>query len=340
MISECQIKKISEIDKSKLEVFYKKNFPFRYKTLTDNWQWWYNCKNINQHPIVLLHRDDVIGQAAHTPVSLKFNGKKINAFWFQDFVIDEKFSRRGLGKFLCLEWMKLTKNCITICSPLSLKLFTKVGWLSNKQTQRLVQPVNISNFLSNQFKLNIKLFDNLYKNFVKKGFKFNKEIKSFRVDKNFKLFYEAFKNIENNNNSPDKLFIDKDESWFNWRLLDCPYKKDLYFLNSDDLFALVHIYNYKNKKRLNILFAFSTQGPREKELFEMIFLWSIDNKIDLIWSTSNNPFIKKNFPNLLKKNMNFASFSFDKEIHNILSQKTLEFNSIDSDIESSLFIES
>ena len=72
----------------------------------------------------------------------------------------------------------------------------------------------------------------------------------------------------------------------------------------------------------------------------MIFLWSIDNKIDLIWSTSNNPFIKKNFPNLLKKNMNFASFSFDKEIHNILSQKTLEFNSIDSDIESSLFIES
>ena len=78
-MSEYNIIPISKVKVEQLNEFYKKTYPKRYKTLTNNWQWWYNCKNINQHPIVLLHRDDVIGQAAHTPVSLKFNGKKINS---------------------------------------------------------------------------------------------------------------------------------------------------------------------------------------------------------------------------------------------------------------------
>ena len=41
ILSKCKINKISETSKEKLSTFYKKLYPERYKSLTENWSWWY-----------------------------------------------------------------------------------------------------------------------------------------------------------------------------------------------------------------------------------------------------------------------------------------------------------
>ena len=45
ILSKCKIKKISEIDSDKLFSFYKKIYPERFKSLTENWKWWYRVDN-------------------------------------------------------------------------------------------------------------------------------------------------------------------------------------------------------------------------------------------------------------------------------------------------------
>ena len=40
-LEKCKVLKISEVSKEQLSVFYKKVYPGRYKSLTENWQWWY-----------------------------------------------------------------------------------------------------------------------------------------------------------------------------------------------------------------------------------------------------------------------------------------------------------
>ena len=64
--SKCKINKISEVSKEKLSPFYKKLYPERYKSLTENWNWWYrvnkgsifiNRSDITQIPLSVLRRN-------------------------------------------------------------------------------------------------------------------------------------------------------------------------------------------------------------------------------------------------------------------------------------------
>ena len=41
ILSKCKIKKISEVSSDKLFAFYKKTYPDRFKSLSENWKWWY-----------------------------------------------------------------------------------------------------------------------------------------------------------------------------------------------------------------------------------------------------------------------------------------------------------
>ena len=65
ILSKCKIKKISEISPDKLFNFYKKTYPDRFKSLTENWKWWYRFDKQFAEPLILLLEDKVIGQAAY-----------------------------------------------------------------------------------------------------------------------------------------------------------------------------------------------------------------------------------------------------------------------------------
>ena len=96
---------------------------------------------------------------------------------------------------------------------------------------------------------------------------------------NVKLVIFGNKKSINNNYAT----IIRDEKWLHWRLMECPYKRDIYFFEYKNNFAIVHIF-FKNVKRLNILYTYSTDISYENELYCHITNWAINNDIDVLWA--------------------------------------------------------
>ena len=97
-MQEYKINKISQIDKSQLSDFYKKTYHKRYKSLTNNWRWWYRVGLSEFEPLILSVDSRVIGQAAYLPTELEISGNKVPAIWFVDYAILPDFIGKGLGK--------------------------------------------------------------------------------------------------------------------------------------------------------------------------------------------------------------------------------------------------
>ena len=223
ILSKCKINKISETSKEKLSTFYKKLYPERYKSLTENWSWWYRVNKDFAEPIILSLDGKVIGQAAFLVNNLIVSNKKISAIWFQDYAVLPEFMGFGLGKLLTKEWMKICPNQMAMCSPYSLRVLKKFGWIDNFETKRLVRPINYFKLLPFANNLNLNLFDSTLRFFLKKRYAENENIKPYSLSENFKVVSDSFnlkKMPENNNDFP---IIDRDESWLYWRLMECPY---------------------------------------------------------------------------------------------------------------------
>ena len=67
--------------------------------------------------------------------------------------------------------------------------------------------------------------------------------------------------------------------------------------------------------------------------------WAINNEIDLVWMINRNIKIDNAFPKIFTKSINFASWSADKKISDILGKGLFDPQGIDSDIDSNLYVE-
>ena len=339
ILPKCKINKISEIPKEKLLPFYKKLYPTRYKNLTDNWKWWYRVNKDFAEPIILSLDDKVIGQAAFLVNNLTVSNKKIPAIWFQDYAVLPEYMGFGLGKLLTKEWMKVCSNQMAMCSPYSLRVLKKFGWIDNFETKRLLRPINYFKFIPYANKLNLNLLNSTLRFFLKKKYNFSESIKPYNLSENFNTLSHSFnlKQLpENPNNYP---IINRDESWLAWRLMECPYKKDIYFFEYKNSFSIVHIYFANKIKRLNILYTYSTDGSENVKLYKLITSWAINNNIDFVWAISKNQNLKNIFPKVFYRPLRFASWSSDSEVFNVLKKGFLDLQGIDSDIESAFYLE-
>ena len=86
-----KISKISQIEKILLSDFYKETYHKRYKSLTNNWRWWYRVGHSKFEPLILLLDNKVIGQAGLLPVDLNILNEKVQAIYFVDFAILPKY---------------------------------------------------------------------------------------------------------------------------------------------------------------------------------------------------------------------------------------------------------
>jgi len=333
-----KINKISEVENDLLSEFYKKIYQKRHNSLSNNWRWWYRVGHNEFEPIVILVDNKIIGHAGLLPIDLNILGKKIPAIWFVDYAILNKFQGKGYGKILTKEWMKICPNQITFCNNLSLRIFEKFGWKNNLSSKRLAMPINASKFLPLVKRLNLNFLNSPLRNFIKKKYNRNISIDPYKIDDNYKIINDSFniKKIEKNNGFAE---IVRDEKWLHWRLMECPYKKDIYFFEYKNNFAIVHIFLAQNIKKLNILYTYSTDELLENEIFIQIINWALNNNIDLVWAIKNNTKSENIFPKFLNKSLNFASWSSDEKIFKILQNGLLDSQGIDSDIDSNLYIE-
>ena len=280
------INKISEIDTTQLSDFFKKAYHKRYKSLTNNWRWWYGTNHSEFEPLILSIDQKIIGQAGLLPVDLKIKQKIIKAIWFIDFIILPEFRSKRFGQILTKEWMKICPNQMAICSDDSLRVLKKFGWKDNLATKRLARPINALNFLPVVKNLKLNFVNKTLRYLIKKKYNRNISINPYKISDNFKIINDSLKLKKNSTNNEFASII-RDEKWLNWRLMECPYKKDIYFFEYKNNFAIVHIF-FNYVKRLNILYTYSTDTPQENELYFQIMNWAINNNIDLVWAIKSN----------------------------------------------------
>jgi len=228
---------------------------------------------------------------------------------------------------------------MAMCSPYSLRVLKKFGWNFNFETQRLIRPINYFKFLPVINKLNLNLMNSFLRYFIKRRFEDKIKIKPYNLSENFNVILDSFshKNLpENFENYPS---IDRDNSWLHWRLMECPYKKDIYFFEYKNSFSIVHIYFVKKIKRLNVLLTYSTEHSEEIKLYKLITSWAINNNIDYVWAIHKNRDFKNIFPKIHNKSLRFASWSSDNSINRVMQNGFFDLQGIDSDIESAFFIE-
>ena len=339
-MSKYKINKISEIEINQLSDFYKKIYHKRYKSLTSNCRWWYRVGYNDFEPLILSIGDRIIGQAGLLPTDLNILGNKVQAIWFTDFAILPEFQGKGFGKILTKEWMKICPNQITFCNNLSLKIFKKFGWKNNLSVKRQVKLFNALKLFPIVKKFELNFINSAIRHFIKKKYSQNFSINPYQIDSNFKIINDTFK-VKKIIKNDEFAEIVRDEKWLQWRLLECPYKKDLYFFEHKNNFAIVHIFVTGNIKRLNILYIYFTDNPQVNELIMSITNWSINNNIDLLWMVNRDrdKDIEKIFPRFLNKSINFASWSSDNKISKILQNGLFDPQGIDSDVDSNLYIE-
>jgi len=328
-----KINKISEIATDQLSEFYKKTYYKRYKSLTSNWRWWYRVGYNELEPLILSVDNKVIGQAAYLPINLNILGNIVPAIWFVDYVVLPEFKGKGLGKILSKEWMKICPNQMAICSDDSLRVLKKLGWKDNYTTKRLARPISTLKFLPILKNLKLNFVNRTLRYFIKKKYSRNISINPYKISDNFKIIDDSFKlrKIVKNNEFAE---IIRDEKWLHWRLIECPYKKDIYFFEYKNNFAIVHIFVIENIKKLNILYTYSADKLQENELFVQIINWSINNNIDLVWAVSRNTDFENIFPKIFNKPLQFASWSSDEKICKTLQNGLSNLQGIDTDNDS------
>ena len=322
------IKKVSTISEDQLFEFYNKVYKNINKSFIKNLNWYYRIGYNTFESIVIIVEGKIIGHAGLIPTEIENQGKKYSAIWFTDFIILPEQRSKGYGRILTEEWMKICPHQITFCNDLSLKIFKKSNWKYNFLVNRNVYPINPFKIMPIIKNFGLNTADDLIRYFLKKNLKEEKLIKSEKITESI---IQNLTNLEKKKKL-NAAFIVRDERWFRWRLIETPYRNDIYFFENGGEFIIGHIFNQGKIKRLNILYTNSANN--EEGIFKIVIKWSIENNIDYIWYLSSK-FKNSNkiFSIFYKKNLNFAFKTPSSDLSRALEKGLINAQGIDSDID-------
>ena len=311
-MNKFHIKKISEVDKKKLLKFYQSSFNLKKIDLDSlNWRYRYGFKQYE--PLVLEIDNDICGHAGLITNDLKIKNEIKTGIWFTDFYINKKYRSLGYGKLLTQAWMKICPIQVTLCNDASLKIFKKLDWSSNNKFLRKLEIFNYLNL--------IPIFkNNNIPNVIKENLKIkeiNNQIVSNIANESEKLL------------SQKSFGVVRDENWFKWRVLECPYKKNMLIFNYEGVDIITNLKVKYNFKILNIIYI---SRPINLNLTKVFSSFIRKNKINFIsYISKNEKFLNVSLP--WSKKLNFAFNSSDSTIKDSINENFNDLQFIDSDID-------
>ena len=309
------IKKLKDVNENELLNFYKVVYNKRVHIFLKNYKWFYRFNFSNLQPIVIYSNNEIIAHAGLIPNNLILNKKIYQSIWFTDFVVLPEYRKKGFGKIITEAWMNICPNHITFCNNQSLKIFKKLNWQDNYLVKRYIDPMFLQKLSGKNLFYKKKEFSEL--NIIK----INKSV----IDDLIKV--EA-KKIDNN-----VVTIFRDENWFNWRLLECPFLSDIICFELDGEYLIGHIFKRGNYKIMNIIYT-SSDNFEESKMNRLLKIWAIKNSIYYLWKIRHKNFVKKNFINyFLEKKVNFAFNSNKIELLASLNKGLINAQGIDGDVD-------
>ena len=310
------IKKISQINQEKLKQFYLNTFKYE-RSIHDNYAWRYRLGFNDFEPIALIVDDEISGHAGLMPIDLKINNKIEKSIWFTDFFIEKKYRSLGYGKLLTEAWMKICPLQITLCNEHSLKIFKKLNWSHNNNFIRKIKIFNYLNVIpilrrSNSSSLQIK-----------------GEVKSLKIENLNNTTISKLVNLSEKKLSNQKTGLVRDENWFKWRIIDCPYKKDIFIFSYNNIYLVLH--NLK-KNNLNILNIIYSSDEISSDLIKALSIFSKNNNIDyLAFVKKKSSLIDGMLPG--DRKINFAFYSKNSSDVSQINQYLNDIQYIDSDLD-------
>jgi hypothetical protein len=314
-VDKFHIKKISEIDIKKLLQFYQVSFQHE-KSILNNYQWRYRSEFNEFEPLILIIDNQICGHAGLIPIDLKINDKKQKAIWFTDFYIASEQRSKGYGKLLAEEWMKICPIQITICNDQSLKVFKKLNWSNNNSFVRHLKIYNYLNIVPAFRKPNESSF-------------IKDDLQDLRLEEINNKTIAKMADLSEHNLLKKSVGLIRDENWFKWRLLNCPYKKDIYIFNFKGNFIIVHMKLKNNIKILSIVYS---SQPITSSIIKLFSKFSKKNRVDYLSYISNE---KKIFDHFLpwQRKLNFACNTENRSDTNVLNKNCDDIQFLDSDID-------
>ena len=314
-MDKFHIKKISEIDIKKLLQFYQVSFQYE-KSILDNYQWRYRSEFNEFEPLILIIDNQICGHAGLIPIDLKINDKRQKAIWFTDFYIASEQRSKGYGKLLAEEWMKICPIQITICNDQSLKVFKKLNWSNNNSFVRRLKIYNYLNIVPAFRRPNGSSF-------------IKDDLQDLKLEELNNKIIAKMADLSEHNLLKKSVGLIRDENWFKWRILNCPYKKDIYIFNFKGNFIIVHI---KLKNNLKILSIVYSSQPVTSSITRLFSKFSKKNSIGYLSYISNE---KKIFDFFLpwQRKLNFACNTENRSDTNVLNKNYDDIQFLDSDID-------
>jgi hypothetical protein len=314
-VNKFHIKKISEIDIKKLIQFYQVSFQYE-KSILDNYQWRYRSKFNEFEPLILIIDNQICGHAGLIPIDLKINDKRQKAIWFTDFYIASEQRSKGYGKLLAEEWMKICPIQITICNDQSLKVFKKLNWSNNNSFVRRLKIYNYLNIVPAFRRPNGSSF-------------IKDDLQDLKLEELNNKTIAKMADLSEHNLLKKSVGLIRDENWFKWRILDCPYKKDIYIFKFKENFIVTHIKLKNNLKILSILYS---SQPITSSIIKLFSKFSKKNSVDYLSYISNE---KKIFDFFLpwQRKLNFACNTENRSDTNVLNKSYDDIQFLDSDID-------
>ena len=313
-MDKFHIKKISEINKNKLFRFYQNSFNYDNNN-PDIYNWRYRSNFKNFEPLVLEIDGEICGHAGLIANDLKIKDKIKTGIWFTDFYIKEKYRSLGYGNLLTKAWMKICPIQITLCNEISLKIFKNMNWSYNNKFSRKLKIPSLINFIPilKQSKISSINTNNLI------------DLKLKEIDN------QTISKIANESEqflSRKSFGIVRDENWFKWRVLNCPYKKNILIFGYKDINIITELKTKNKLKFLNIIYI---SKPIDESLTNIFSGFIKSNRINFIsYISKNDEYLQINFP--WSRKLNFAFYAEDFSIKSLIKDTIDDIQYIDSDI--------
>lgn len=274
-----EIRPAESVDEPALRAFYASAYPARAAFLSAHWRWLYRVGRFpGVSPLVLLDGSKVVGHAGVIPVELVVAGRRAPAIWFVDFAVAPELRGRGHGKALTEAWMRMCPDRVTYCNEKSLRVFTRLGWRSDRHGRTATLPVALPSRLLPA----LKPLDAQWRRAAGLAFKRAPRLEAAPLpgDAGALAWLDA--------RPGDGPRVVHDADWVRWRFLDHPRGGEYRLLRHAGVPAIVRFFESLGRKRAHLVHVGPGAEDARAQLVRGFARWAFEIGADAAWLAAND----------------------------------------------------
>ncbi len=318
-----------------LAAFYARMYPARGEWLARNWRWHYQVTGaLDPAPLLLVHKDRVIGHAGRIPISVALDRHRYSAAWFVDFALLPEVRRMGLGTILTQAWMELSDVHFAFCNEQSMGVFRKLGWGESCETRHhymLIRPFEhpkLASHLPRAIRAGLtRAVDAIFRRVYSRG----------RCGAHIlNMIPLSGRSLEALREAPPSSGVLRNMEFMDWRLRQSPDFAKYFECRVDEALAIVKTVERGPKRYVDVLWMSGRDAPSLQRLLRSLAIWALDRGFSLVRFLTPDRAWSERLANSLHtvvRRIRFAYSARNRELQQRLAGVTWGWQGWDSDVE-------